>query len=153
MKVQMKLNQWAQQQTAMKSILTRPRWTKQLQRLVADFRKNADLYKDLAFLEPRRFSEVQKQLRNDATLLSKIEKMSEVSLEQLREESQPFSQVYKEISSTAMIKMATSIPKEESFKEYMEISEHLKEEGFIAEVPTGTTALVSTDTVASSLKK
>ena len=83
------------------------------------FSKNADLYKDLAFLEPRRFSEVQEQLRNDATLLSKIAKISEVSLEQLREELQPFFQVYKEISSTALIKMATSIPKEESFEEYM----------------------------------
>ena len=98
----MKLSQWAQPQTAMKSILT---------------------------------------------------KMSEVSFEQLQEELQSFSQVCKEISSTAMIKMATSIPKEESFEEYMEISEQLKAEGFIAEVPPGTTALVSTDTVAACVKR
>ena len=57
--------------------------------------------------------------RNDATLLSKIAKMSEVSLEQLRDELQSFCQVYKEMSSTAMIKMATSILKEESLEEYM----------------------------------
>ena len=43
-------------------------------------------------------SEVQEQPRNDATLLGKIAKMSEVSLEQLREELQSFSQVHKEIS-------------------------------------------------------
>ena len=38
------------------------------------FSKIADLYKDLAFLEPQRFSEVQEQLRNDAMLFSKIAK-------------------------------------------------------------------------------
>ena len=75
---------------------------------------------------------MQEQLRNKATLLSKIAKMSEVSLEQLQEELQSFSQVFKEIS----------IPKGVSFEEYMEISEQLKEEGCIAEVPPVTTALV-----------
>ena len=35
----------------------------------------------------------------------------------------------------------------------MEISEHLTEEGFIAKVTPGTTALVGTDTVASCLKR
>ena len=146
MKVQMKLNHIGYSSHPVKKI-DPYKTTLDLAVVEVDhrFSKNTYLYKDLAFLEPRRFSEMQEQLGKDPTPLSKIAKMSEVSLGQLREELQSFSHVYKEICSTAMIEMAPSIHEEESVEEYLEISEQLEEEGFIAAIPSNTTAVVRTE--------
>ncbi len=120
------------------------------------FSKNEDLYKDIALLEPRRFQEVEEQLRNDPKLFSKIAKMSEVNLAQLRQELQSFTQVYKEISSAAVIEMASGgIFEEESAQVQvqvdMEVSEQSEEEANTG-IPPATTSLKAATTCLEGSK-
>ena len=63
------------------------------------FSKNRDLYQDLAVLEPRRFADTKVMLESNKSLLSKISRLANVSLETLREELVAFANCFHDITA------------------------------------------------------